>query len=154
MSSFRFPLESVLALRERQEKDSAAGLAQARRNADAASQAREDLRSALEAGRMRLAEAHGAGGPAGHLRNMELVLGSVDDQLREADQLCREADARVNESMKEFHEAFQHRRTLEQLRSHRLEEWQTEQARGEQKTLDELALNRHGRGRDGERGRA
>jgi len=152
MPSFRFPLETVLALRERQEKDSAAGLAEARRNANTASKARDDLRTALEAGRARLAEAHGAGSPVGHLCNLEMVLGGFDDQIREADQRCRDADEQVGASMKEYHQAFQHRRTLEQLKSHRLVEWQNEQARGEQRVLDELALNRHGKGR-GERGR-
>ncbi|HSW31149.1 MAG TPA: flagellar export protein FliJ [Longimicrobiales bacterium] len=149
MSGFHFRLDTVLALRERKEKDSAVGLAQARREAEHALKAREDLRDVLEAGRTRLAEAHGAGGPAGHLQNLALVLGSVGDQLQDADERCREADERVSASMREYHEAFQQRRTLEQLRSHRLEEWQTEQARGEQKTLDELALTRHGRARAG-----
>ncbi len=150
MESFRFGLQTVLSLRERQEMDSAAGLAQARRDAEAASRAREDLSAALEAGRSRLTEAHGAGGPAGHLRNLALVLGRVGERLRHADEECLAADRRVTESMKEYHAAFKHRRTLEQLRSHRLEEWNTEQARDEQKTMDELALTRHGRARDGE----
>jgi flagellar export protein FliJ len=152
MSAFRFRLDSVLALRERKEKDSAVELAHARRDADAAVKAREDLRLALEAGRTRLVEAHGAGGPAGHLQNLALALGTVDEQLHEADERCRQAEKHVTESLREFHEAFQRRRTIEQLKSHRLEEWQADLTRGEQKTLDELALVRHGRARvnDGE----
>lgn len=152
MAPFRFRLDTVLALRERQEKDSAAGLAQARRDADAAATARQHLQSALEAGRGRLAAAHGAGGPAGHLHNLALVLGTVGDQLRDADQRCLEADQKVTESMREYHEAFQQRRTLENLRTQKLEAWQSEQARDDQKTMDELALTRHGRGAGGERG--
>lgn len=149
MSAFRFKLDPVLALRERQEKESAVGLARARQDQDAAKQARSDLEAAVEAGRSLLIRAHGAGGPAGHLQNLALVVGSVGDRLRHADEACVEADERVVESMKEFHQAFQRRRTMEQLRAKRLEEWQSEQARGEQKTMDEVALTRHGRGLGG-----
>lgn len=145
MNAFRFRLDPVLALRERQEKDSAVGLARARQDQDAARQARADLETAVEAGRSLLARAHGAGGPAGHLQNLALVVGTVGDRLRHADERCREAEERVVESMKEFHHAFRQRRTLEQLRERRLEAWHTEQAKGEQKTMDEVALTRHGR---------
>lgn len=147
MNAFRFKLDPVLALRERQEKDSAAGLARARRDQDAAQRARSDLEAAVEAGRSRLARAHGAGGPAGHLQNLALVVGTVGDHLRAADQRCREAEERVVESMKDFHHAFRKRRTLERLRAKRIEEWRCEQDRGEQKTMDEVALTRHGRAR-------
>lgn len=149
MSAFRFKLDPVLALRERQEKESAVGLARARQDQDTARRAREDLEAAVEAGRSRLAQAHGAGGPAGHLQNLALVVGSVGDRLRHADERCRAAEERVVESMKEFRHAFQQRRTMEQLRAKRREEWQSEQAKGEQKTMDEVALTRHGRGAGG-----
>ena len=146
MAAFRFKLQSVLDLRQKVEKESAAGLARARQDADEARQAREDLETLRDAGRARLIQAHGAGGPVGHLQNLALVVQSVDAHVEHADDLCREADERVVESVKAFHEAFQQRRSIDQLRTRRLEEWRTEQSKSEQKTMDEVALTRHGRG--------
>lgn len=146
MAAFRFKLQSVLDLREKAEKESAAGLARARQDADEARRAREDLEALRDAGRARLMQAHGNGGPVGHLQNLALVVESVDAHIRQADDACREADERVVESVKAFHEAFQQRRSIDQLRTRRLEEWTSEQNKFEQKTMDEVALTRHGRG--------
>lgn len=145
MAAFRFRLQTVLDLRQRKENESAAGVAKARQGADVARQAREDLEALRDAGRVRLAQAHGAGGPVGHLQNLAMVIRNVDERVRHADDACREADAQVEESVKVFHQAFQERRSIDQLRTRRLDEWHSEQNKSEQKTMDEVALTRHGR---------
>ena len=145
MAPFRFKLQKVLELREQQEKQSAIGLAQARKDAAEANEAREDLQAAREAGRARLAQAHGTGGPVGHLQNLALVVGTVDHHIAAAEDECRKADERVVDSIKEFQQRFQERRTIDKLRSRRLEQWQSEQVKSEQKSMDELAVTRHGR---------
>ena len=146
MAAFRFRLQPVLDLRAQEEQQSAQGLAMARVEADEARRAREDLESLREAGRVRLAQAHGSGGPVGHLQNLAMVVGSVDAHVEAAHDQCRVADERVVESVKAFHEAFRQRRSIDQLRERRFEEWRTEQNRTEQKTMDEVALTRHGKG--------
>ncbi len=146
MAAFRFRLQPVLDLRAQEERQSAQGLAMARVEADEARRAREDLESLREAGRVRLAQAHGSGGPVGHLQNLAMVVGSVDAHVEAAHDQCRVADERVVESVKAFREAFRQRRSIDQLRERRLEEWRTEQNRTEQKTMDEVALTRHGKG--------
>ena len=145
MTPFRFKLQKVLELREEKEKQSAVGLARARQDADLAREAREDLQAAREAGRARLTQAHGAGGPVGHLHNLALVVGTVDQHIRAAEDECRKADERVVDSMKEFHQAFQERRTIDQLRTRRLEQWRSEQTKSEQKSMDEMAMTRYSR---------
>lgn len=145
MAAFRFKLQGVLDLRQQVEEQSAVGLARARQDADEARRAREDLEAVRDAGRARIVQAHGAGGPVGHLQNMALVVGSMDARIQEADDQCRKADERVVESIAAYTEAFRQRRTLDQLRSRRLEEWRTEQTRTEQQAMDEIALTRHGR---------
>jgi len=147
MAAFRFKLQPVLDLREQKEKEEAVGLARARIEADAARQARADLEAVREAGRARLAEAHGAGGPVGYLQNLALVVDSVDARIADAEEACRQADERVAQSRNAFQEALQQRMSIDQLRTRRLEEWRTEQSKTEQKTMDEVALTRHGRQR-------
>lgn len=146
MAAFRFRLQPVLDLRAQEERQSAQGLAKARIAADEARRAREDLEALREAGRVRLAKAHGSGGPVGHLQNLAMVVGSVDAHVQAADDQCRKADEHVVESVRAYHEAFRQRRSIDQLRERRLEEWRTEQSRTEQKTMDEVALTRHGKG--------
>lgn len=143
MSAFRFRLQTVLDVRQKQETESAAGLARARQDAELARMAREDLEALRDAGRARLMQAHGAGGRVGHLQNLAMVVQSVDDRVNDADDVCRQADERVVESVKAFHQAFQERRSIDQLKTRRMEEWHSQQNKTEQKTMDEVALTRH-----------
>ncbi|MDH5590675.1 MAG: flagellar export protein FliJ [Gemmatimonadota bacterium] len=152
MAAFRFSLQKVLELREERENERARGLARARMDADAARTAREDLEAARAAGRERLATAHGLGGAVGHLQNLAYVVGQVDARISAADGECRKADEQVVESMKGYHEAVQERRAIGQLRERRLQQWHGEQTRLEQKTMDEVALTRHGRSGTGSKG--
>ncbi len=146
MAAFRFRLQSLLDLREQKERESAVDLAKARTEADDARRAKEDLESIRDAGRARLAQAHGAGGVVGHLQNLAYVVDQVDGQIDLAADACRQADEQVVESMKEYHEAFKKRRSMDQLRTRLLDKWRWEANRTEQKSIDEVAANRHGRG--------
>jgi flagellar FliJ protein len=145
MTAFRFRLGKVLDLRRQVEKEKAQGVAEARRRSDEADATRDALTEIQEAGRAEVAEAHRMGGSIGHLRNMELVLEAMEDHLRQAEEDCREADQSLGECLESYAEAFKERRTLDQLRSRRLEEWKTEMGRREQKDMDEVAITRHGR---------
>jgi flagellar FliJ protein len=145
MTPFRFPLQKVLELREQQEKEKAVGLAQAQQQASVAKEARTDLEAVREAGRVGLARAHGQGGAVGHLQNMSYVVESLDERIQEAESVCEEADDEVVRSMKTFHEAVKQRRTIDTLKERRLGEWRTDEARAETKTMDEIAVTRHGR---------
>jgi flagellar protein FliJ len=145
MAAFRFRLQKVLEQREETERVSAKGLAVARAEADTADRAREDLEAAREAGRVRLARAHGSGGAIGHLRNLAYVVDRVDDQIRAAAAVCEEANEHVVEKLKSYHRAFTERKTIDQLRERRLEQWREDEARSERKTMDEVALSRHAR---------
>lgn len=146
MAAFRFRLQSVLDLREQKERESAVDLAKARNEADAARQAKEDLEAVRDAGRACLAQAHGAGGVVGHLQNLAYVVDQVDGQIERAADACRKADEQVAESLKEYHEAFKKRRSIDQLKTRLLDQWRWEENRTEQKSMDEVAATRHGRG--------
>ena len=145
MTPFRFALERVLEHRKESELESARGLARARDEADTAHTAKADLEAVLAAGRSRLAAAHGSGGAIGHLHNLAYVVGQMEEQIRDADAACRQADEQVVESLKFFHHAFRQRKTIEELRERRLDEWRTTQVSDERKAMDEVALIRHRR---------
>lgn len=145
MAPFNFRLGRVLDLRRQVEQEKARSVAEARRRSDQAEAARTTLAEIQKAGRAEVARAHRAGGSIGHLRNLELVLEAMEGQLKRAEEDCREADKSLVESVKHYSEAFKERRTLDQLRSRRLEEWKAEESRREQKDMDEVAITRHGR---------
>lgn len=145
-AAFRFRLQSLLELREQSERDSARGLAEARRDAESARRAREDLEAAREAGRTRLTRAHGAGGAVGHLQNLAYVVSQVEDRIRVADEACRAAEEEVVARLEHYREAMRSRKTIEGIRERKLLQWRTDEVRSEQKAMDEVALTRHGRG--------
>ena len=142
---FRFRLQRVLELRERIEEESARGLTEAQQVADDARVTREDLEVAHETGRTRLAQAHGAGHAVGHLQNLAYVIDRFEDRIHHAAAACREAEEHVVEKLASYREAFKQRKSIEELRGRKLDQWRTDEARAEQKTLDEVALVRHHR---------
>lgn len=144
--SFRFPLDKVLELRQEKERDRAVELARARREARGAQEMREDLLERRGQERDRLGRAHRDGGPVGVLRSFGLLAERLDEQLRQAEEACRQADAEVTRTLRDFHEAAVDRQTLDRLRARRKEEWATQRIRDEQQALDEVALTRHVRG--------
>jgi len=145
MTAFHFRLGRVLDFRRQVEKEEARGVAEARRMSDEAREAQENLTEIRRMGRAELAEAHRNGGSIGHLRNMELVVEAMESQLQEAEKMSEEAEEKLMESMTRYTQAFKERRTLDQLRSRRLEEWKAEESRRQQKDMDELAITRHSR---------
>ena len=145
MAGFRFFLQKVLELRERNEAESARRLVLARAASDEARRARSDLEAVRDAGRTRLTNAHGSGGAVGHLQNMAYVLGKVDEHIEDASAAVTEADEELVETLKHYHEAHRQRQTIDQLRERKLDEWRVEEKRHERKAMDEVAINRHAR---------
>lgn len=143
---FAFPLEKVLRLRRELEEAKARALAEARAEETGVQEARKALVNHRDVGRARLAAVHQQGGAVGHIQNLEYVLERVDDQIRDADEACRRAEETVTASLDDFRAAFVDRKSLDQLRNRRKEEWRAHANRNEQKTMDEVATTRHVRG--------
>ena len=76
---------------------------------------------------------------------MAFVLDQVDHQIESAESKCQEANEQVVERMKSYRQAIQRRKTLDQLRERRFDEWRAETERTERKVMDEVALTRHAR---------
>jgi len=145
MSAFRFSLNRLLDLRRDEERRRATHVASARKESDSAKRAREDLVEIRKAGRAKVAEAHMIGGAVGVLRNMELLMERVEEQVEEADKVCQEVDDRLVESIKDYSVAVRERHSLDRLKDRREEEWKIEESRKDQKEIDEIAVMRFGR---------
>lgn len=145
MSAFRFSLEKVLELRKHEEQIAALRLAEAQREAERARRALEALETLHQQGYDRLAQAHGAGGLAGHLQNLRYVVDRLGQLVADADAVMRAADERVSAMLAELSVALQERRIMDRLRERSLDEWRAEQARAEQKVMDDVAGERHER---------
>ncbi|HEY0778066.1 MAG TPA: hypothetical protein VGD56_08880, partial [Gemmatirosa sp.] len=91
---FRFSLQRVLDLRERQQRDAAAALASAQDAADAAHRAEDAMLSA----RAELASSGAAtGAPVGALRTTAFLLARLDEQVQPAGAAADAADAAVSD---------------------------------------------------------
>ncbi|MFO7260932.1 MAG: flagellar export protein FliJ [bacterium] len=145
MSAFRFPLQKVLELRKHQEQVAALRLAEAEREAERARRALDALEELRRQGHDRLAQAHGAGGLAGHLQNLRYVVDRLTQLVADADAMTRAADERVSAMLAELSVALRERRIMDRLRERSLAEWRLEQARAEQKLMDDVATERHER---------
>jgi flagellar export protein FliJ len=143
MGNFKFRLQKVLELRLARELEQAGVLADARRAAAEAERVRELLEQVREIGQQQIADAHGTGGTAGQLQNLNFVLERLGEQLDHADVECRSAADQVASELSAFSHALRDRRVLDQLRERQLATWRSAQVRQEQKTMDDVAATRH-----------
>ncbi|GJG86606.1 hypothetical protein tb265_17870 [Gemmatimonadetes bacterium T265] len=139
---FRFPLQRVLDLRERQQRDAAAALAAAQDAADAARRAEAAILSA----RVELAAAGfapaGAGAPVGALRTTAFLVGRLDAQAEAAGAVAEAAAAAVSDREHALHAAYRDRRALDRLRERHHTTWQAGAVAADRQQMDEIALTR------------
>ena len=115
MSAFKFRLQQVLDLREKQEMQSAAKLAEAESAADEARIARTALESIQNSGARALHEAHAAEPTIGHLKTMGYVIEQLNHHIDGAQSRVDEAEQIVDKTRMELTSALQARRVLIQL---------------------------------------
>lgn len=145
MSHFKFRLQKVLDLKVWKEQESALRLHEARERAGEAERALEALREVQTATRHQISAAHGAGGAVGHLQNLRYVLGQLEVRIEEADTVRQGAEVALQETLSDYTAAFRDRRVLEELRERQAEANRAALGQAERKTMDELAVTRHGR---------
>lgn len=140
---FRFPLQRVLDLRERQQRDAAAALAAAQDVADAARRAEHAILSA----RAELASVAGAApghaaAAVGALRTTAFLLDRLDEQAQVAGAACDAASAAVGDREQALHAAYRNRRALDRLRERHQTAWQHGTVAADRQRMDEIALSR------------
>lgn len=137
---FRFRLQQVLDLREKQERQIASQLANALGAERAAQATLEDLRA------LRTAGAEGAvASPrsVGELTNLAFILAQMDGQIANASDAVAAAGETVAEMKTALTAAFQDRRVLDRLRDRQAESHRTTEGQIDQRAMDDIALTRY-----------
>jgi flagellar FliJ protein len=147
--TFRFRMQRVLELREQAEQARAQALARAEQEAEAARQARDAIAALHDASRAELFDAHQGAPRVGHLQQVGLVVASLADRLRQADEQVAGAEAVVAEAQRALHDASRERRVLDRLKDRQAAEWRTGVARQARHQMDEIALSRFTQRGDG-----
>jgi flagellar FliJ protein len=142
MSAFKFRLQQVLDLREKQEMQSAAKLAEAESAADEARIARTALETIQNSGARALHEAHAAEPTIGHLKTIGYVIEQLNHHIVGAQSRVDAAEQLVDKTRTELTSALQARRMLSRLRERHLASWRVDDNAQDLRQMDELALSR------------
>lgn len=137
---FRFRLQQVLDLREKQERELASQLANALGAERDAQATLEDLRA------VRIAGAEGAVNRAhsvGELTNLAFILAQMDGQIANASDAVAAAGETVAQMKTALTAAFQDRRVLDRLRERQAESHRTTEGQIDQRAMDDIALTRY-----------
>jgi flagellar protein FliJ len=142
---FQFRLQRVLDLREQREQETAAKLAAARNEADAARGAQEALESLRADSIDRLSQAHSGAAPVGQLQNISYVLEHLNRQIAQARSVAEAADETVRLLVVEYTTAFQDRRVLDRLKDRQHGEWKSSESSSDRQAMDGIAIARYTR---------
>lgn len=142
MKRFRFTLQALLTVRQRQEQTAlesyAAALADRQRALDRLRDAQRQCEEAWGLSRQRIT----AGAPAAHLAQLEEFCEAVEDLRRFCLAAVEETQRVVDARLQKLLAARQAREAVDKFREHQRERYDRELTRAEQKTLDELAQHR------------
>jgi flagellar protein FliJ len=148
MSAFKFRLQQVLELREQQEKQVAAKLAQAQSAADEARLAQQALESIQQTGSEAIRSAHAGEATVGQLKTIGYVIEQLNHHIVDAQTRVETAEQAVTQARTDLTSALQARRVLSRLRDRHFANWRAEDSAEQLRQMDELALSRFAR-RDG-----
>jgi flagellar FliJ protein len=149
MSAFKFRLQQVLELREQEEKQVAAKLAQAESAADEARVAQKALETIRNGGSQALRSAHANEPTIGQLKTIGYVIEQLNHHIVNAQSQVDVAEQVVTQARTDLTSALQARRVLSRLRERHFESWRAEDSAQELRQMDELALARFARRDDG-----
>jgi flagellar protein FliJ len=145
MSAFKFRLQQVLELREMEEKQVAARLAEAETVADEARLAQKALETIRQGGSQALREAHANQPTIGQLKTIGYVIEQMNHHIIDAQSRVESAEQLVTRARTDLTSALQARRVLSRLRERHFESWRVEDNAQEMRQMDELALSRFSR---------
>jgi len=142
MSAFKFRLQSVLELREQQERTVAAKLAEAESAADEARVAAQALETIRQTGSQTLRSAHASEPTIGQLKTIGYVIEQLNQHIVDAQSRVEEAEQIVTQTRTDLTSALQARRVLSRFRDRHFDTWRADGNAQEMKQMDELALTR------------
>jgi len=143
MGAFKFRLQSVLEIREREERDAGVKLVDAEGKADEARVAKQALEDIREKGAAAMHVAHAP--TIGQINTIGYVLEQLNHHIADAQTRVAAAEQVVTQARADLTSALQARRVLSKLRDKHFENWQKEDNAKEMQQMDEFALSRFAR---------
>jgi flagellar protein FliJ len=137
---FRFRLQQVLDLREKQERHLATQLVAALDAEQAAKSALEGLRAERDAGGERTQD--GRGRSVGELTNLAFIMQQLDGQITDANDTVSAANNSVSQVKEALTAAFKDRRVLDRLRERHEETYRVTAEQTDRRAMDDIALSR------------
>jgi flagellar FliJ protein len=137
---FRFRLQQVLDLREKQERSLASQLATAIGAEREAKEALDGLRAKRDAGSDGVQS--GKSHSVGELANLAYMMQQLDDRIAGANDVVCAANDSVSQVKEAFNAAFKDRRVLDRLRERHEETYRVTAEQTDRRTMDDIALSR------------
>jgi flagellar protein FliJ len=139
---FKFPLQRVLELRAKREKEIAGKLVEARSAADDARERADAITAVRDAGRQSLTTTGGASLTIGEIRHRALVLDQLTQHVHEAKTAATRAEDTAVRVQHDLTAALVERRILDRLRDRLLDEYKTGEVKLDRSTMDDIATTR------------
>ena len=137
---FRFRLQQVLDLREKQERHLATQLAAALGAEREAKDALNGLRAERQAGSDAVKE--GQSHSVGELANLAFMMQQLDDRIAGANDTVSAANNSVSQVQEALTAAFKDRRVLDRLRERHEETYRATAEQTDRRAMDDIALSR------------
>lgn len=137
---FRFRLQQVLDLREKQERHLATQLAAAMGAEREAKDALDGLRAEREAGSEVVS--NGQSHSVGELANLAFMMQQLDDRIAGANDVVSAANDSVSQVQEALTAAFKDRRVLDRLRERHEETYRVTAEQTDRRAMDDIALSR------------
>jgi flagellar FliJ protein len=137
---FRFRLQQVLDLREKQERHLATQLVAAVSAEEAARKALDCLRAERNAGADGVHD--GLPHSVGELANLAFIMRQLDDRISGANDVVNAANESVSEAKEALTVAFKDRRVLDRLRERHEENYRATAEQTDRRAMDDIALSR------------
>ena len=137
---FRFRLQQVLDLREKQERHLATQLAAALGAEREAKDALNGLRAEREAGSDAVKE--GQSHSVGELANLAFMMQQLDDRIAGANDTVSAANNSVSQVQEALTAAFKDRRVLDRLRERHEETYRATAEQTDRRAMDDITLSR------------
>ena len=137
---FRFRLQQVLDLREKQERHLATQLAAALGAERAAKDQLNGLRAEREAGAEGIQD--GQSHSVGELANLAFIMQQLDDRIAGAHDVVSAANESVSQVQEALTSAFKDRRVLDRLRERHEETYRATAEQTDRRAMDDIALSR------------
>lgn len=139
---FKFPLQRVLELRAKREKEIAGKLVEARSAADDAHERAEAITAVRDAGRQSLTRPDGGSLTIGEIRHRALVLDQLSQHVHEAKTAATRAEDTAVRVQHDLTAALVERRILDRLRDRLLDEYRTGEVKLDRTAMDDIATTR------------